>query len=142
MEAVRAIVRRCYGLTNSLERLKRGHGTKHLAAIQLLRRRNVLDVRGFVECPVAPAAADDRSPSGNGLADPLLDTLSRILANKWPKERVLVERVPSFELAGPLSQSGLQVLIDLLVDEDSLHANAALPGLIESANSDAIGGVV
>ena len=42
---------------------------------------------------------------------------------------------------GRRHQPGAQILVDRLVDQDALHADAALPGLIEGAEHDSAGGI-
>src|SRR5690606_12706032 len=64
-----------------------------------------------------------------------------LLRDHGPDEGLFIERIATDELAGLCDERIAHPGVERLVDENPLHANAALPTLIEGTRDDAIDGV-
>ena len=87
---------------------------------------HVFEERGFEHRAVALAAAEQFATRGHGGVDPLVEPLGFFLVDHRADERVFVLGIAADQLFGFLDEARFEIVVDRFVNEDPLHADAAL----------------
>jgi hypothetical protein len=110
---------------------------EYLLAAHLIIVRHLLQQRRLDHVAPAPPSAQEPCPARLRGRHPGLDAIRFLRRDDGADERILLLRIARLQLAGGRHQKVAERRIHAFVDQDTLHADAALAGLVERAHQDA-----
>jgi hypothetical protein len=111
-------------LVEVAESREKRHRAEDFLGIQVGRARHALEQRRLQHGTVTLAAAEQGGTGGNRLVDPARDALGFLDVDHRANERGFVGRIAGDKLPRLFNQLGLQRVVDRIMDDDALHADA------------------
>ncbi len=130
------------GVLHRVGDLEGDHRAEDLLGHDLRRRGRALDQRRRDDGSATIAADEHLASEAAGLLDPRGHTLGVALVDQRSAHGDVLGRIAEGDGPRAIGEGVAEPRIHLLVDDDPLHRDARLPGLVEAADSAARGGAI